>query len=415
VSLPDRDRPLILVVEDDPTINQFLCRELGKDHDVASAVDGQEGLQRALALLPDLIVTDLMMPLVTGDELVRAARTHRDLDDVPIVVLTATSDESLRLALLRAGAQDFLLKPFALEELRLRVKNLLAMKRVRDVLQRDLNARSQDAEALAREVTQKKREVTAALAEAELARDLAERASRYKSSFLALVTHELRTPLATLRLQLDVLARSDGADDPGKHKRLLTRIDGSYRRLSDLIETLLMYSALEREQVPVRRRQFDVGDVGRAVIAKMHDEAEQKHVQLSYAEEGTVPTMESDPELLKLALTSLVTNAVRFTSRGTVTVMARVSNNALRIAVEDTGPGISLDDRIRIFEPFERVESERTQERPGLGLGLTLARELVLALGGSVEVESEMGLGSCFTLVLPLAAVTGAHVALSTS
>lgn len=123
------DAPLVLVVEDHPDMNAFVAESLGVSFRVATAFDGQEGLSKALAIRPDLIVSDVMMPRMSGDQMVEALRRHRELDDVPIVMLTAKADDALRVGLLRNGVQDFLQKPFSVEELRARVGALLGERR----------------------------------------------------------------------------------------------------------------------------------------------------------------------------------------------------------------------------------------------------------------------------------------------
>lgn len=128
--------PLVLVVEDHPEMNRFICEGLAADYRVASAFDGKEGLEKALVLKPDLILSDIMMPEMSGEALVGAVRAHRELDATPIVLLTAKADEALRVGLLRDGAQDYLTKPFGMEELRARVGNLIAGKIAKDLLQR---------------------------------------------------------------------------------------------------------------------------------------------------------------------------------------------------------------------------------------------------------------------------------------
>jgi PAS domain S-box-containing protein len=157
------ERPLVLVVEDNHEMNRFIAEAFAGRYRVACAFDGQEGLEKALALRPDLILSDVIMPRVSGDALVREVRTHAELATVPIVLLTAKVDDELRLKLLRTGAQDYLTKPFSAEELRTRVSNLIAMKQARETLQHDLASRTSDLSALAREVAARRRELHAAL------------------------------------------------------------------------------------------------------------------------------------------------------------------------------------------------------------------------------------------------------------
>src|SRR5207249_2119956 len=155
---------LVLVVEDNPDMNRFIAETLASEYRVATAFDGREGLEKAHALPPDLILTDVMMPRMRGDELLSELRAHTELATVPVVVLTAKADNDLRVKLLRAGAQDFLTKPFSAEELRARVANQVTLKRARDVLQQELASRTHDVGALAREVTDRQRQLQTTLA-----------------------------------------------------------------------------------------------------------------------------------------------------------------------------------------------------------------------------------------------------------
>ncbi len=159
----EAERPLVLVVEDNLEMGRFITETLGGEYRTATARDGREGLEMALALRPDLILSDVMMPRMSGDELVRALRSHPELEGTPVVLLTAKADDALRVKLLRDGAQDYLLKPFSAEEVRVRAGNLITMKRAREVLQVELASQSQDVEALAREVTVRKRELLTTL------------------------------------------------------------------------------------------------------------------------------------------------------------------------------------------------------------------------------------------------------------
>ncbi len=155
---------LILVVEDHPTMNDFLVKTLATRHRVATAFDGRDGLGKALALHPDLILTDVMMPGITGEDLVRDIRLQRELDAAPIVVLTARADDELRLKLLREGAQDYLIKPFSAQELLLRVGNLLTMKRIRDLLHREVVSQERDVVAVVKDLIETRERLEKALA-----------------------------------------------------------------------------------------------------------------------------------------------------------------------------------------------------------------------------------------------------------
>ena len=172
----DTGQPLVLVVEDNREMSRFISQTLSPMYRTEAAYNGDEGLERALELRPDLILSDIMMPGKSGDQMVAELRTHPQLDDLPILLLTAKADDDLRVRLLRTGAQDYLMKPFAPEELRARVTNLVAMKRARQTLQSEVATQQQSLEMLAIEVIDRKRALQTALQEAQTARLSAEHA-----------------------------------------------------------------------------------------------------------------------------------------------------------------------------------------------------------------------------------------------
>jgi signal transduction histidine kinase/DNA-binding NarL/FixJ family response regulator len=156
-SAPARGAPLILVVEDNPEMNRFVGECLSRDYDVVSAFDGKDGLRKARELQLDAIVTDLMMPEMSGEELVRAIRRNPLLCHLPVILLSAKGDDALRAKLLREGAQDYIMKPFAPDELRARVFNVVTVARARRVMQGELETQKDDLEALASEMRDQKK------------------------------------------------------------------------------------------------------------------------------------------------------------------------------------------------------------------------------------------------------------------
>jgi signal transduction histidine kinase len=384
-----------LVVEDNPDMRQFIASTLATEMQVLTAENGREGLETARALRPDVVISDLMMPTMTGAELVRELRKDRNLDAVPVLLLTAKADAALKVQLLREGAQDYLTKPFQAEELRARVRNLVATKRARETLQRELAAREDNIEELAEELAVRKRQLETALDISTLARQEAERASMAKSTFLQLVSHELRTPLAAIQLNVQRLALKDL---PGGAAERLGR---SFKRLSDLIESILEYTRIESGKLVVRVERFDVAALAGEVVEELLPQAQQKLLRLELVPAPALPPLESDPRLVRLVLINLVMNAVKYTHQGSIEVVLTHGPEGHSLAVRDTGPGIAPEVQERIFEPFEQLEPIRHKHTPGVGLGLALVREMLSALGGSIRVDSRVDQGSTFTVVLP--------------
>ncbi|HEY2735575.1 MAG TPA: hybrid sensor histidine kinase/response regulator, partial [Polyangiales bacterium] len=398
---PAQERPLVLVIEDNVDMNRFVCQTLSVEYRTESAFDGRTGLEKALRSVPDLVLTDLLMPGMSGEQLVQAMRNSPELDQTPLVLLTGRADEAVRVRLLREGAQDYLLKPFAADELRARVSNLISMKRTRQVLQQEMSGQMHDLELLAREVAHQKRELQAALESMRAAREQAEQASRLKSGFLAMVSHELRTPLAALQLQLERLQRSSVRELPHDKHVLVRRMASSVGRLHALIEGLLHYARIESGRFSVSTEALDVGKMASEVLEELRGVADEKGLALRLEVEDAPPGFEGDRDLVRLILMHLVENGLKFTEQGQVRVSVGFDERSCRLTVVDSGPGIPRDQQARIFQPFEPGEAVRRKHLPGIGLGLSLVRQLVDALGGSITLSSKVGHGTKFSVRLP--------------
>jgi signal transduction histidine kinase len=390
------DLPRVLVVEDDEATRRLVTTSLRGRFTVRTAHDGEEGLARALTDPPDLVVTDVVMPRMSGDRLIEAMRARPALSEVPILVLSGRRDEALRIELLRRGAQDYVLKPFSTEELRARAWNLVSMRRARELLRSEVTSQREDIVELARAVTARSRELATAWQSMRVARDAAEAASRAKSRFLQLCSHELRTPLTTILLQLEMLE-----DEPltADQRTRVRRLDGAARRLKHLVESLLEHARIETGRLPLEPRAFDVRAVVEDIARELGPRAARAGLSLDVDPESA--RLSSDPVFVRLVLLNLVDNAVKFTSRGGVRVRVASTGHGARVEVVDTGPGIPLEARLRIFDAFEQLEDVRHKHTPGIGLGLTLVQRIVEALGGRVDLVSEVGVGSTFVVDLP--------------
>jgi signal transduction histidine kinase len=400
------ERGRVLVVEDSPDMGRFIAETLASQYTVERAHDGIEGLEKALARPPDLILSDIMMPRMSGDQLVTELRSRRALDAVPIVFLTAKADDELRVRLLRAGAQDYLMKPFSVEELRARIANLVTMKRARDLLSRELDAQLQDLEALAGEVTTRKRELAVALAATRVACDKAEHASRIKTDFLSMVSHELRTPLTALRIQVERMARDPDLIASERHRKIVQHLAQSSERLERLIDSLLYYARADKASTATQVMPVDARGTILDVLDEQRQAADAKGVGLLADIADDMPAMHTDGRFLRMIVSNVVGNAVKFTERGEVRVHASWSQGRLTVRVVDTGPGIAAIDHERVFEPFEHLEPVETKHTPGFGLGLALVKQMLEALGGEVSLQSAPGQGSTFTIELPAPSAT---------
>lgn len=397
---PWPQRPSVLVVEDNQDMRRFLAETLAPHYNVVVAADGQEGYQRFQTLHPDLVISDIMMPLMSGEQLVKALRGSGDTPAAtPILLLSAKADDALRVKLLREGAQDYLTKPFLPQELLARAANLVAAKRAGDQLRGALASASLDIEAMASELVTRHRQLEATRDAAEVAREQAERANRVKGLFLGMVSHELRTPIATIDMNLQLLERSGGM--PAAAVTRLQRMARATRQLAGLVESLLEYTRLESGRIEARAESLDPAAIVHEVLAAHADQAASA-VTLSLEPQQTdLPPIVSDARLLRIVLANLISNALKFTSQGSVTIRLMTERDTHVFEVTDTGQGIDEADTARIFHPFERLEPVQHKSLPGVGLGLALVDQIVRALGGSITVSSRLGQGSRFRVHLP--------------
>jgi signal transduction histidine kinase len=232
-------------------------------------------------------------------------------------------------------------------------------------------------------------------------------ADRAKSDFLAAMSHELRTPLNAIGGYAQMLTMEvHGALSPPQ-RDAVRRIETNQRHLAGLVEDVLSFTRTESGRLTMQFTDIDVVDVLASLSTFVGPEADRKRVQIRIAPVDTPLVMRADPERVRQILLNLLVNAIKFSeSGGVVTVSAVHTGATVRIAVADRGIGIPADQLDRVFEPFFQVERGHARRFPGVGLGLTIARELALAMRGDIELESEWGKGTTVTLVMPIAEAT---------
>jgi signal transduction histidine kinase/CheY-like chemotaxis protein len=223
-------------------------------------------------------------------------------------------------------------------------------------------------------------------------------AGKQKSRFLAAASHDLRQPLHALSLYTATLKLQAASGVTGE---IVTHIDHAVDSLSALVESLLDISRLDAGVVQVEPQSMSVRALLQRIEASYRPVAREKGLQFSVeAEDALVHT---DPVLLERLMRNLVDNAFKYTASGGVTLHAEVAGPAARIAVRDTGPGIPVAERERVFEEFYQIGNPERDRARGLGLGLAIVRRLAQLLGLDVKLESEPGRGATFTVSVPLA------------
>jgi signal transduction histidine kinase len=224
-------------------------------------------------------------------------------------------------------------------------------------------------------------------------------ADRDRAAFLAAVSHELRSPLNAILGFADILMTAVDGPLTDEAREEVEQIRGSGKHLLDLINDILEFSALESGQLKLSRSRVDLAAVARDVVREAAGIVGARPVLVRIEGERSV-FAPADPRRLRQVLTNLVANAVKFTLDGEVVVDVGRDGHHARVSVRDTGPGIGSPELAVIFEEYKQTKEERARRR-GTGLGLAIARRLVLMHGGKIEVDSEVGRGSTFKVVLP--------------
>ncbi len=230
--------------------------------------------------------------------------------------------------------------------------------------------------------------------------------NRLKSEFLTNVTHELRTPLVSIIGFAELL--QDAWENPDADRQRLARyaknILISGRNLMDIINDLLDLAKIEAGKIELHFSEFSIVGLCRDMIDFVRPLADKRDQQLNLHLSRNLPRFHSDSGKIRQVLYNLLSNAVKFTPPGgsiSLTI-AHGGEGSVRLTVQDTGPGIPEEQREAIFEQFRQLDSSKTREHEGTGLGLTITRELVQVLGGAIRLESEVGLGSAFIIDLPV-------------
>jgi PAS domain S-box-containing protein len=230
-----------------------------------------------------------------------------------------------------------------------------------------------------------------------------EQASALKSQFLANMSHEFRTPLNAILGYTHMLLNGVTGPLHESQRKSLTRIDSNSRHLLALINDILDITRIEAGRMPLNLTTFRVAELVNEVMAELEPIIKRSNLQVASRMRSTLPALRSDRQKVKQIVLNLLSNALKFTPNGSVTISATYDGRAkiLTIAVKDTGIGIREDDHGKVFEDFRQLDSSPARGYGGTGLGLSICRRLAQMLGGSIELVSEVEKGSMFTLRLP--------------
>lgn len=372
-----------ILAVDDIQDNLFILESILADVDnyhIDSLTDGQAAVDYVSDHPPDLILLDVMMPGLDGYEVTRLIRQNKHLPYIPILLVTAHDQSSLSEGL-DSGADDFIRKPFDIDELTARVRSLVRLKKSMD----------EQVEMI-----------------------------RQRDDFVARLTHDLRTPLVAANRMLSLSLEGVFGEPPEPMVEAIENVITNNENLLQMTNTLLQVYRHEAGQKKLVRSPLSIYVLAKEVVQELKPLADEKDILLALEarpseEEETGKAIEDpvssyctegDRIELRRLLTNLLGNAIKFTDEGSISVLLSInpetcgkipSSEAIEIAIKDTGAGIEKEAQEKIFEWFYQGKHMRA----GSGLGLHLSKRIAEMHQGTLTLESELGQGSTFTLALP--------------
>lgn len=352
----------LLIIDDDPFITESLKVGLGdRGYEVFAGHNGREGVSLVDELTPDLVIMDMTMPIMDGLE---ATEQIRQSSDVPIIMLTAETDEDEIVTALETGVDEYLSKPFRLNELAARIQALIR--------RRDWSETKTDQEV-----------------------------AQLKQTLMATMTHELRTPIATILNALEIVFASVSDDNFHSQLYFLEQVQHNTHELNRLVEDLLFLARID-EGLEILRRPFPLKIEIERIIHKKRQKLRDHNLAIKINIDERLE-INGDTNKLRHLFYHLLDNALKFSQSGqTVRIWARSNDlGDVQLVFADEGIGICPEHHDQIFERFYQIDHGDNRNYGGMGVGLTIAKAVAEAHGGNISVSSEVQAGSQFILTLP--------------
>ena len=368
-------KPVILVVEDDLHLMEGIRDILEiNDYNVLTATNGVAGLEvlQAQDRPPDLIVSDIMMPRMDGYEFFHEVRRRERWIAIPFIFLTAKGERDDIKRGKSMGAEDYVVKPFDADELLVAVSAKLKRRKQLDALWED-------------------------------------EVSDIKHKIMTIINHELRTPLTYVVAYADMLHRDADDLSVDDMRAFLRGLNTGANRLRRMVENFILLVEMQTGEA-TQTFTWRSGHISNylalvsTVVAQHQDFADERGVKLETAVDDALPSIRADHEYLNAALDCLVDNAIKFSDKpdSVVTLRAYCDQSHVCLAVIDHGRGVPENELDNIFKPFYQINREKHEDQ-GAGAGLAIVDGVTRLHGGSISLESTVGVGSTFTLHLPIA------------
>jgi two-component system, sensor histidine kinase and response regulator len=365
----------ILIVDDTPSNLRLLASMLTQQgYEVRSAISGSVALMAVQSIYPDLILLDINMPNMNGYEVCAHLKKDPETQDIPVIFLSALDDALDKVQAFRVGGVDYITKPFQVEEVLARVENQLTVRKAQLELQQ--------AQVEALKALEKEKEL-----------------NRLKSEFIAMVSHDFRTPLTSIQGFSELLSGSLDKLTPEVRSRYFSKINSSISHLLHLLDEFLLAGSMDEGALSCQVQLLDLAAFCHDMVEGMQVEQPTPYpIQVCF--QGEVAQAMLDPNLLRQILTNLLSNAVKYSpQRQPIQLEIECLPSDVRFQVRDQGIGIPASSFAYLFDAFYR--SKNVGSIQGTGLGLAIVKRCVEAHQGQIAINSTEGVGTSVTVTLP--------------
>ncbi|MEL6476543.1 MAG: response regulator [Pseudomonadota bacterium] len=386
-----------MIVDDQADNREILRRRMTRQgHEAVIASSGDEALSAIERAVPDLVLLDYMMPGMSGLEVLIELRTRFDRSRLPIIMVTARSDDSNVAECIAAGANDYVAKPISFPVLTARVDAQLERRDAAIALE-DLNRELED------KIAQRTTELVAhnkALIEAH---QTLEKSDRAKSLFLATMSHEMRTPLNSI-IGLSEIMRNEihGPFSAPQYLSYVSEIRKSGGYLLELVTDIMDNIAMSAGPDGIESQVFDALAALAEAITLIDSAKPDQPSRIDLSTDGAAFPMEGDHSRLRRAFINIIGNALKFSAPDEqVEIRTRRSDGWLALDILDRGPGIPSEKLDEVMAPFIQIYNPGEVKQKGIGLGLSIANDIVRAHGGTIALRNRPDGGLCVEMRLP--------------
>ena len=360
----------ILIVDDIPSNIQILAEAMRYQYQIIFATTGQKAVELATSEQElDLILLDIMLPDIDGYEVCRQLKVNPLTKEIPIIFITAKSDETDETKGFECGGVDYIIKPFKIPIVKARVHTQLELKKKRDMLEK-MSSRL-------------------------------EQLNQMKNKFLGIAAHDLRSPLGSVRGFARLLSEELEDTLADDQKEFLEIIYKQSNHMLALVNDLLDVAVIESGKLDLRIHQGNLIEMINNRIRLFQYQLKKKNIQISTQFED-IPVIGFDQTRIAQVMDNLLSNAIKFSPQSeTITVQVSYIQEKIRVDVIDKGAGISEEHQPHIFGAFQKFRNNQSGGEKSTGLGLSIVKRIIEAHHGTIEVESTKGKGTMMSFFLP--------------